>query len=161
MSNGQVANCDDDNYEKLNVYSWSLHAHGYPITKLDRAGITMHLLIYMLDNRSIPAGHEIDHINGNKLLNTRDNLRVVTRQQNRMNSKKAENCRSKYKGVSFCNGKNTDPDVGRWTSRIQHPITKQRIWLGNFTTQEEAAEAYDNKAIELFGEFAKLNFAKE
>lgn len=34
---------------------------------------------------------------------------------------------------------------------------KKRIHLGCFNTPEEAAIAYNNKAIEIFGEYAKLN----
>ena len=33
--------------------------------------------------------------------------------------------------------------------------------LGMYKTKEEAARAYDQKAIELFGEFALLNFPEE
>jgi hypothetical protein len=45
---------------------------------------------------------------------------------------------------------------GRWAARIK--ATKGRIFLGYFDTKEEATRAYDAKAIELFGEFACLNF---
>lgn len=33
--------------------------------------------------------------------------------------------------------------------------------LGNFSTQEEAARAYDREAMKLFGEFAFVNFRNE
>lgn len=34
---------------------------------------------------------------------------------------------------------------------------KKRLHLGYFATKEEAAAAYDKKAIELFGDFARVN----
>lgn len=48
---------------------------------------------------------------------------------------------------------------GRWTASIVHGY-KQRH-LGTFQTAEDAARAYDAKAVELFGEFAWLNFPGE
>jgi hypothetical protein len=68
-----------------------------------------------------------------------------------MNSKK-RNSTSKYKGVSF------DSINNKWRSGIM--INGKTIHLGRFNLEEEAAIAYNNKAIELFGEFAKINNIK-
>ena len=35
------------------------------------------------------------------------------------------------------------------------------FFLGYFVDEVEAARAYDRKAVELFGEFARLNFPEE
>jgi hypothetical protein len=93
----------------------------------------------------------IDHIDGNGLNNTRGNLRIATTKQNTWNRKKRTiPTSSKYKGVSVIKGRD------RWQCRIYANGT--RFFLGYFASEIEAARAYDKKAIELFGEFARLNF---
>lgn len=91
----------------------------------------------------------IDHINGNTLDNRKSNLRKSNYNTNNRNAKKRKDYKdSKFKGVKKC-GK-------RWTCRIQ--FNKNRIIIGYFDTEIEAAKAYDKKAKELHGEFAWLNF---
>jgi|TARA_R110002020_G_C15975619_1_gene747963 hypothetical protein len=46
-----------------------------------------------------------------------------------------------------------------WEAYIM--FNQKNIYLGSYKTKEEAARAYDKKAIELFGEFAQLNFPEE
>jgi hypothetical protein len=90
----------------------------------------------------------VDHIDGNTLNNQRSNLRIVNRFQNGMNQGKHKNNTSGYKGVNS-NGFN-------YMARIR--VNGERIYIGTYSTVEEAGRAYDNKAKELHGEFAKLNF---
>ncbi|PNX81517.1 ethylene-responsive transcription factor 3-like protein [Trifolium pratense] len=47
---------------------------------------------------------------------------------------------------------------GRFGAEIRDPLTKKRLWLGTFKTAEEAARAYDLKAISFHGERAVTNF---
>lgn len=74
------------------------------------------------------------------------NLRPANRSLNTQNSKARS--ASGFKGVS----KQGD----RWVSRITHQGCRQKI--GVYDTKEEAAEAYDQAALNVYGTAAFLNF---
>lgn len=95
-----------------------------------------------------------DHINGDGLDNRRENLRRATPTQNNANCGPRGHNTSGYKGVSL------RPDRGnRWRATIR-AYGHQRF-LGLYNDINEAARAYDAAAVELFGEFARLNFPLE
>lgn len=98
-------------------------------------------------------GKIVDHINGNPLDNRRINLRVTSASGNNKNARKRRNAVSKYKGVHFCKRGQ------KCKAQIQNNGVKYS--LGSYVNEIDAARAYDAKAKELFGEFAKLNFPEE
>ena len=78
-----------------------------------------------------------------------NNLRWATNSENQMNKTKSTNYTGRFKGVHFQSNR------GKFRARIEKDGTKYN--LGSFLTDEEAARAYNTKAIELFGDFACLN----
>jgi hypothetical protein len=101
-----------------------------------------------------PSKDEIvDHIDGNGLDCRRHNMRVGTQQQNTFNRNKRAGSKTPYFGVYQLRNQKS------WNARIRQG--GQSHYLGYFSTPEEAARAYDKKAYELRGEFARLNFPSE
>jgi hypothetical protein len=96
---------------------------------------------------------QIDHRDHDTLNNKWINLRLATYSQNQMNRKSTKTA-SKYKGVYFYQ-QNGWKFKKPWVAQINHKH------IGVFATAEEAARAYDAKAIELYGEFSYLNFPTE
>lgn len=92
---------------------------------------------------------KVDHVNHNGLDNRRKNLRLATNAENAAHRRKSSNSPRRFKGVSL-------PERCRhWRSEIR--VNRQRILLGNFVTEEEAAMRYNIAARKFFGEFAALN----
>jgi hypothetical protein len=98
---------------------------------------------------------EVDHINGNGLDNRRCNLRVCSHSQNSRNRKIQTNNKTGYKGVNV----RLACTIRKYCASLNVNINYKRkcYHLGYFKTAKEAALAYNNKAKEIYGEFAKLN----
>lgn len=102
----------------------------------------IHVLVAMAFLGHVPDGtHKIvvDHIDNNKLNNHVSNLQLISNREN--SSKDKKNGSSEYPGV--CWHKN----LNKWVSQIT--INGEYKYLGSFTSEEEAAEAYQNALKEL------------
>ena len=96
---------------------------------------------------------QVDHIDGNTENNICTNLRWSTNSKNLMNrTYKKPNQTSIYKGVYW------DKRANKW--RVKLMFNKQRIHLGFFNDEVEAAKAYDKQAKELCNDYAILNFPR-
>jgi hypothetical protein len=91
----------------------------------------------------------VDHINGNGFDNRRINLRFCSNSQNLHNRTFQKNNTSGFKGVTF------KKHCGRWAARIKS--NGREIHLGYFSDPKAAALAYNAAAVDLQGEFARLN----
>jgi hypothetical protein len=136
-----IALVDDGDFEWLNQWRWSFIGNGYAYRKVNQKNIRMHKVIM-----ECPKNLFIDHINGNRLDNRRENLRIATFQQNSQNVTKRANTTSIYKGVTW------EKFTNAWACRLRNKT------IGRFKEERHAALAYDIWASEFYGEFAKLNF---
>jgi len=158
LSRGQFALVDAADYEWLMQWKWAAAKFRntsastyYAIRSLPevngkKATISMHRQIMEITSRRV----QVDHRDGNGLHNWRGNLRASTHSQNQWNRPKYSNNTSGFKGVCWIKTRQL------WRTRLKiHGITR---YCQYFNTAEEAARAYDIAALELHGEFARLNF---
>lgn len=152
LSKRKVALVDDADYEWLSQTPWHAERCGgrYYATHRVYPGlkrVSMHRLIM-----GFPEGLTIDHIDGNGLNNCRSNLRICSVAENVRNKRPAG--KRKFKGVY------PHYRAGLWKASITgHGVTYRLN--GPYSTEEDAARAYDEMAKKLHGAFARLNFPDE
>ena len=155
LTQGKFALVDDEDYERLVAEGKWIYHRGYairtkhikkttPFGKWSKSVIRMHRLII-----DIPDGFEVDHINLNKSDNRRSNLRICTRTENILNRRIQKNNTTGYHGVTW------NKRLQKFNARIG--VNKQRLHLGYFKNELEAARAYNEAPLKYHGSFAKLN----
>lgn len=144
LTQGKVALVDDEDYERVSAYKWQANkgSAGYWYGHNDTHG-QLHRFVV-----NAPRELMVDHKNGDGLDCRRENLRLATNAQNQYNAKLRVDNKSGFRGVHW--------DGNRWIAQIKSQ--GRPIYLGRFNTPEAAARAYDTKARELRGEFARTNF---
>ena len=120
----------------------ALNASGYCAIMLGGKKRSLHRLIWEAFVGLIPAGYQIDHIDGWKTNNDISNLRLVTAKGNgRAFRRKAFGASSKYRGCSWMKASK------KWEAYIRK--NGKRHHIGVFIQEKDAAIAYNKKATEL------------
>jgi AP2 domain/HNH endonuclease len=151
---GRVALIDDEDYDLVAPHRWHVNriatSRRLPYAITDVPAIGLRRSYTSMSMHKLITGYRMtDHINRNTLDNRRSNLREVTSSQNQMNAKSRGGV-SQFKGVRW------RKDRSKWVAIITVDYKKKRV--GSFDNEIDAARAYDNAALELFGEYALLNF---
>jgi hypothetical protein len=142
LTKGFVALVSPEDAYLLLERCWRVHIGKNYATVLSSHGGQYVLARRVMD---APADMLVDHRSRDTADCRRSNLRLCTPSQNQANRKEFTRDRDLPKGIRRC-GNGYRVSIGHLGGRIQ---------LGRFDTVDAAAAAYEAKAAELFGEFAR------
>ena len=158
---------DKEDLELVSQYKWFLFGRKdrgnkpiYAIARVGKKQISMHRLIM-----GCPEGMFVIHVNGNRFDNRKENLQILSTREHYHNIGSIGNTTQAALNSGQRVRRNQTGLIGvtdmkklkikKWRAKIE------RKHIGYYKTAEEAARAYDAKAKELYGEFARLNFPEE
>ena len=134
----------------LREFNWHNDGWGYLIRCVKVGGRQRNVFVHRVVlervlGRALRKGEEVDHIDYNPANNRRDNLRLVTSSQNKINgSRLHRNNTSGLRGVSWHKA------AQKWSAQIHKSGVKYH--LGLFDTNESAHLAYLVAAREMYGD---------
>ena len=106
---------------------------GYCKITFQKRSIKYQTILWILSTgKDIPQGLELDHINGDRIDNRMDNLRLVTRRENLQNMW----CHRMGQLYGSCF------DTQRGLYKTQILIGHRRVYIGHYDSEKEAHEAY-------------------
>lgn len=111
----------------------------YVSTSINGKTVYLHRLIM-----SAQKGQLVDHINKNTLDCTRENLRILTPSENRINSTVRANKKHLLPIGVYYKGRR----IKRFAAAVN--IDGKKVWLGYFSTEHEASQAYQRKISEIY-----------
>lgn len=123
----------------------AINSGGYHHGQVLETSIAAHQAVWAI-HRGVPDRF-IDHINGDRLDNRIENLRLVTASQNSTNQKISSKNTSGFKGVHWVTEKR------KWKATIW--FNREFRHLGYFDDIENAARAYRLAAAKYHGEYAR------
>jgi hypothetical protein len=127
-------------YKSKKINCIANDTHGYCTVSFSGKVLKYHRIVWELVNGPISSNIQIDHINGNRIDNRLENLRLVTNRENCQNQTRHRE--GKLVGVFLHKPTNT------WNARIY--INGKSKSLGYYKTEQDAHQAYVNflKTIE-------------
>lgn len=141
-----VSNEDAD----LLIYKWQLNRRGYASRattiaasspRKTRHFVAHRVVLERMVGRPLTPLNIADHINGDRLDNRRENLRLTDRFGNAQNRGVSRNKKSsRFRGVSFHTG------VNKWRAKVTH--CGHQHHCGFYTLESDAAAAAKKKRIE-------------
>lgn len=146
-SDGNKFYFDLEDYDLIKVYYWQMHC-GYLRTKINNTNRPM--MHQIISNKYFNGGM-LDHINGNRADNRKNNLRKATHDENSKNHKIYKTNKSGYSGVLYKNN--------IWYVYIYY--RRKRIDLGKYNSLEEAVEVRKVAERKYFKEFRRKDESGE
>jgi hypothetical protein len=157
LNDGQFTIVDPDVYYRLNDFDWCAkgsNGHTYVVRFVTTPKNGTKTIYLHREITNAPFGKIVDHKNNDSLDNRIDNLRLATRSQNGCNSHiDKSKTSSRYRGVHF------RKKSGKWAAAIRNK--SEKVWLGSFQNELDAAHAYDLAARKYHKVFARVNFPEE
>jgi hypothetical protein len=125
----------------------NLDKEGYRKVLLRPKSYRVHNLIWAYHYGYLPK--QLDHIDGNPQNNAIENLRLATSAQNNANRGKHKRNTTGFKGVTWVKA------CHKYSARLA--INKSRLFLGYFSSPEQAHLAYVEAVNKHCGEFGRIN----
>lgn len=127
----------------------SFRADGYVFIGIGKIKYRAARLVWFYVTKSWPERF-VDHIDGDPSNNRWGNLRQADEHTNQQNRRGARHTGNPYKGIYW------HKKARKWAASIRK--AGKEIYLGLHMDAACAAAAYDKAALEMFGEFARINF---
>jgi hypothetical protein len=147
-----LAIIDDEDYDFISSFRWSINktpaGNCYYQTRKNNKTICMHRLVIKAQE-----GEEVDHINRLPHDNRKSNLRICNDSGTSKNKSSKTGSSSKYLGVCW----SSRDKNWRVTIKDNYKV----VFESHYSTEEQAALAYNDVAIEFHGEFANLNIVPD
>lgn len=157
LGNNIFAIVDDEDYYWLSQWNWNavsiknkLYVRRSKKKGILKSGIKYEVFIHRVIMKCTDSNLVVDHIDNNPLNNQKSNLRVCTKAENNRNTSSHKDSSSKYLGVTY------DKARKKWNAQLM--VNGKRVLTKRYTTEIEAAYAYDTAAKLHVGQYANLNF---
>lgn len=132
---------DLEDYNKIKPFYWYKDDNGYLLAYTKNKTLRMHRLFV--------NSKYVDHINSNTSDNRKNNLRAATKSQNGMNRHLQSNNTSGVTGVYW------HKQINKWVAYIM--INRRYIYLGSFSSFEDAVKTRKEAEEKYFGEYSYDN----